>query len=319
MVSNMKTSTIRIIVLTLVVLMLVPVFAYIIIMWGNTSNNQQSTIETKQPYTEIEKRITLPFKPGDNITLQYILVGSNGTSKTILDSRKITYHILSIKFPYIITSKGVLPIEFIHPVTPSEDPNNPHFLYVSFYFNDKSCMMLSNTTTSNYYKVYPKKGCTKFTGDVLVDNKGVLEKAKLVQPVSKGLLMEYVYVVSYTSSGVTRVRYDPYGYLCFNSISPIIMYTAPGMYLVENGRIKYVGKVDMNSSDTIIVLSKDRVGDDIWTNITTGKISIPNGTLIFVVSPLFQTQLNETNYISINGKVVASGEDVITWIREHYG
>ena len=179
-------------------------------------------------------------------------------------------------------------------------------------------MKVGNSNASNY-KVYPKTGCTKFTGDILVDENGLLERAKIVEPVSKGLLMEYVYVVAYTSTGVTKVKYDPYGYLCFGSISPIIYYTAPGMYAIDSGRIKYVGKTNVNGTDVLIVLSKDKVGNDIWTNITTGKVGIPNGTVIFVASPLFQVSLNQTNYISIKGKIVSSGIGVIDWLRKNYG
>lgn len=307
-----KSRTLKIVVLLIAVLVVLPVFSYLV----SFTLNHHGEPEIVEGNNLI---LILPFKPGDTITLQYVLTGSNGNQTVIIDNRTITLRIEEIGFPYINTSGGPIPVELIHPILASSDPLNPHILYYSYYLNDWSCLKLSPTAQNGEYDAFPKSGCTRFLGSVIVDKNGILQRAKLVVPTGNGLLMEYLYVVTYTSSGTTTIHYNPEDYLCFGSESINILYTAPGGYIIRNHKLLYVGKVNVTESHVGIILAKDSVGAMVWYNITTGAVKVPENTTILVVSPLFPVPSNETNTLYVDGKPVARGIDILSWLKEHYG
>jgi len=308
-----KNTKLKILVLFLVIITVIPIFS--LLLAEMTFNNQNSATNI----TKNNMMITIPFKPGDQITLQHVLTSTIENQSAILDTEIISMTIENISFPYIETDKGPIPIELIMPVLPARDPINPHFLYHSFYLNDWSCMYLVPSENGNEYDIFPKSGCTKYTGSVSVDKKGVLQEAKLVTPTNSGLIIEYLYVASYTSTGTTEIQFDPNNYICFGPESFQILYTAPGGYIIENEKLQYVGEVNITSSELGIVLAKDDIGECVWHNITTGAIKVPDNTTIFVASNLFMSPTNETNVLYVNGTKVAQGGDIITWLKNKYG
>jgi hypothetical protein len=314
-VGHVKKKALKVLVIAMIIAVILPAIAYVANYAIITRNqNQRNHMETPSKIT-----ITLPFKPGDTFTLQYILTSSNGNNTIILANHTATFRIQAIQPPYIVTDRGLVPIEMIYPITYKVYPLNPHYLYYSFYFNDWTCLILSNVTEDGKIPAYPKPGCVKFTGDVVIDEKGVLRRAKLVITTGKGLIMEYMYMVAYTSSGETKVSLTPLSFLCYGPYSPDITFTAPGEYVVVGGKLVYKGGSKVpNTTKPVIILAKDDTGRKVWYNLTSSGI-LPDGTIIFVKSNLIPVSINETDVLVINGSIVAKGLNIIDWVREHNG
>lgn len=308
--------------IVMIVIFIISEASYLFFAMGHGNNNKTKTLvpvtATTPKYNTSNKDVLyFPFRPGNSFTLEYVLKITTKNGSFIADTNTINFTIESIKFPYIITNKGIIPIEFIYPITPKIDPHNPHILYGSFYLSDWSCMLLSSENHSNVFSAYPKTGCSKYLGTVVVNKYGILKEAKLVVPIANGLLTEYVYLVAYSSSGVTEIHYTPNQLLCYGPLSKIIYFTAPGAYMVLNRTlIRYIGKANLSISKPVIILSKNKVGNYIWEEILSGNVSLPYGSIILVDSPLFLKQYNRTNILMVNGKIVANGTNIISWIKK---
>jgi len=223
-------------------------------------------------------RVVEVLAPGSHVTLEYWLSASNGSGWTLLDRRTVEFEVLGVEWPFLVTTAGPVPIAFLYPVTPAADPGNPHFVFVSLFLGDASCMVL-DPSGDGYYAA-PRPGCSLYAADVRLSPDGMLYDARLLVPLGNGtVIAEYVVVASVAPNGTVQVEVgDP---ICWGPFSPYLEYTAAGAYLVENATVNYIGRPPADVNATVI-WKHDPRAQNLWDAVSSGEW---NGVVV-VSSPL---------------------------------
>ena len=249
--------------------------------------------------------VSVPLGEGDVFLLVYSLYTVNGSNRTLVDTYNVTVVVERVTGSVAITSVGVLPLSFFFPVRVGDEYV---YTFVSHFFDDTFCT-LAFPRERGVYAIAPREGCSMVTGTVRLGSDGVLRSATLIVATNPPTV-ETVDVVYHIHRNNTTVRLEP---VCRGPFSPAITFTAPGLYVKNGSRLYYYGKLPDRMPYVLIVLDKAS-GKGLWEDVW----SFPDGSYIFVWSPLTSFTGLEHPAVYVDGELVAVGSDeVLEWLEEN--